>query len=336
VEEVANLLENYTVDVDILPEGAIFRARDSRGVRFPVMNIKGSYKEFCELETALLGLICQSTGIATSAARIKKILHNKQILSFGVRRMHPAISPMIDRSSYIGGFDGVSAVLSAKKLGIKPTGTMPHSLIIIAGDQVKAWKAFDDVIERNVPRVMLCDTYFDEKIESIMAAESIKRLNAIRLDTPGSRRGNFKELIQEVRWELNARGFKNVRIFVSGGLNEESAKILKDSPVDGFGVGTSVSNSPVVDFAMNIVEIGKKPVAKRGVFGGEKQLYRCPKCLQDLAVLVSEKTPKCDRCNEKMMPLLKPLIKKGKIVAKLPKAREIRKNVLRELKKIEL
>ena len=336
VEEIANLLEDYPVDVDTLPEGTIFRARDSAGIRSPVMNIRGSYKEFCELETAILGLICQSTGIATSAARIKKILYNKQVLSFGVRRMHPAISPMIDRSSYIGGFDGVSAVLSAKKLGIMPTGTMPHSLIIITGDQVKAWRAFDDVMERNVPRVMLCDTYFDEKIESVMAAESIKRLNAIRLDTPGSRRGNFKEIVQEVRWELNARGFKDVRIFISGGLNEESARTLKDSPVDGFGVGTYVSNSPVVDFAMNIVEIDKKPVAKRGVFGGEKQLYRCPNCFRDLAVLVSEKTPKCSKCNKKMRPLMKPLIRKGRIVAKLPGPREIRKNVLKELEKIEL
>ena len=335
VGEAAKLFEGYGVDVDAMPEGSIFKPRDKNGVRVPVMNIKGIYREFCELETPLLGLICQASGVSTSSARIRKILGGKQILSFGIRRMHPSISPVLDRAAYIGGFDSVSGVLSAERIGIKPAGTMPHALIITLGDQVKAWKTFDDVLPEEIPRIALCDTYFDEKTESIMAAESMKNLEGVRLDTPGSRKGNFKEIIQEVRWELDIRGHRDVKIFVSGGLNEDSARELKDC-ADGFGVGTYVSNAPTIDFAMNIVEIDKKPVAKRGVFGGEKQIYRCPECFEDACALVDDTVLECDGCGEEMTPLLKPLIRNGKIVSDLPDAKEIRNKVLKELEKVEV
>jgi len=139
------------------------------------------------------------------------------LISFGIRRMHPALSPMIDRAAYIGGFDGVSSLSGAKLIGVKPAGTMPHALIIVFGDQVKAWKAFDEVISPEVPRVALVDTYSDEKMEAIMAAEALKnRLDAVRLDTPLSRRGNFAELIREVRWELNLCIHNRFRLGHSG------------------------------------------------------------------------------------------------------------------------
>jgi len=336
IEEVANLFQNCRVDIDAIPEGEIFTARDKNGIRIPIMNIKGPYLEFCELETPMLGLICQTSGVATSSARIRKILGEKLILSFGVRRMHPGVCVALDRAAYIGGFDGVSCVLSARRLGIKPVGTMPHALIIIFGNQVDAWKAFDEVIDEEVPRIALCDTYYDEKIEVVMASEAIRNLSAVRLDTPGSRRGNFSEIIREVRWELDIRGYKDVKIFISGGLDEENLRELVNAPVDGFGVGTSVSNAPTIDFAMNIVEIDKKPVAKRGVLGGEKQVYRCPECFEFIVKLSTDDGVICDNCNVEMEPLLKPLIRNGKIVAKLQSAQEIRKKVLKELSKVEV
>ncbi|OYT26335.1 MAG: nicotinate phosphoribosyltransferase, partial [Candidatus Altiarchaeales archaeon ex4484_96] len=97
VEQALNLLEGYPVDVECLPEGTVFEPRDYGGVRIPLLNIKGRYSDFCMLETPLLGLLCQATGIATAASRIKTLAGDKKVLSFGVRRMHPAIAPMIDR-----------------------------------------------------------------------------------------------------------------------------------------------------------------------------------------------------------------------------------------------
>lgn len=335
IEEEAHLFEGVPVDVYAMAEGSVFYHEDFRGVREPVMRIEGSYGGFCIYETPLLGLICQASGVATRAARVRKAAGEKTLISFGIRRMHPALSPMIDRAAYIGGFDAVSSLSGAKILGVKPVGTMPHALIIVFGDQVKAWKAFDEVMSSDVPRVALVDTYSDEKMEAIMAAEALKeRLSAVRLDTPGSRRGNFAELVREVRWELDIRGFNHVKIFVSGGLNEENIGELIEAGADAFGVGTSVSNAPTIDFAMDIVELDGKLCAKRGKMGGRKQIWRCQKCLADLVLPFDQPQPKCPRCGGETEPMLKPLIKNGEIVAKLPKPKEIREYVLEQISKL--
>lgn len=140
-EEAAHLLEGNPVDVDVMPEGTIFRSRDMNGVRVPVMSISGAYSSFSRLETPLLGLLCQSSGISTRAARVRKSAGGKIVLDFGARRMHPVLSPLIGRSAYVGGVEGVSSVAAARLIGVEPSGTMPHSLIIVFGDQNAAWKS---------------------------------------------------------------------------------------------------------------------------------------------------------------------------------------------------
>jgi nicotinate phosphoribosyltransferase len=331
-EDVARLFEGIPVTVYSMREGTFFRAKDEKGIRTPVVVIEGDYAAFCVYETPLLGFICQASGIATAAARVKKVAGEKTVLSFGARRMHPSITPMISRACYIAGFDGVSAVISADMLHIPATGTMPHALIIIMQDHAKAWKAFDDIVDKNVNRVVLCDTYLDEKLETLMAATAVKDLSGVRLDTPGSRRGNFKEIIQEVRWELNLRGFTHVNIFVSGGLDEESVQDLKPF-VDGVGVGTYVSNGRTIDFSMDIVEMEDQYVAKRGKFSGKKQIYRCKECLRDVIVPWNSRTPEC---HGKMEPLLQKLVEKGEIVQKFPPASKTRDYVLEQVANLDL
>ncbi len=337
IEEEAHLLEGCPINVYAMPEGSVVYPTDYKGVREPVMSIEGPYGDFCLLETPLLGLICQASGIATRAARIKKVAGKKLVVAFGIRRMHPALSPMIDRAAYIGGFDAVSSLKGAEAIGAKPVGTMPHALIVALRDQVKAWKAFDEIMPPEVPRVALTDTYFDEKIESIMAAEALKdHLEAVRLDTPGSRKGDFAEIVREVRWELDVRGYQNVQVFVSGGLNEKTVKILSEAGAESFGVGTAVSNAPTVDFAMDIVEIEGKPVAKRGKLSQKKQLWRCLECMVDTVLPFNASKPDCPKCKGETTPMLKPLIKDGEIVSKLPKPYEIRQYVLRQLEGLSL
>ena len=337
IEEVAKLFEGYPVNVYSFPEGSLFFASNHLGIREPVLVVEGAYADFCMLETPLLGFVCQASGIATKAARIRKIVWDKLLLSFGTRRMHPTISPMIDRAAYIGGFDAVSSLCGAKILGKEPVGTMPHALIIIFENQVEAWKAFDEVVEPKIPRIILIDTFYDEKTEALMAVETLgKKLYGVRLDTPTSRRGNFPEIIREVRWELSLRGFKNVKIIVSGGIDEEKIKQLADAGADGFGVGTSLSAAPVIDFALDIVEKEGKPIAKRGKLAGKKQVWRCTQCMFDLVQPFKENQPKCSKCGKPMKPMLNPLIVEGKIVGKLPSPDEIRKYVLNQLEKINL
>jgi len=335
VEEAAHLLEGLNIRVRSFPEGTLFRPVDSSGVREPVMVIEGRYLDFCLYETPLLGLLCQASGIATMASRVRRAAGTKTVFSFGIRRAHPALAPMIDRACYIGGFDAVSSMLGAKLLNKNPTGTMPHSLIIAIGDQVRTWKSFDKYMPKGVPRIALVDTYCDEKTEAIMAAEALgKALYGVRLDTPSSRRGNFPEIIKEVRWELDSRGFKNVKIFVSGGLDDESVRALSATGADGFGVGTSVSNAPSVDFAMDIVEKEGKSVAKRGKLGGKKEVWRCDKCLLDYVVLEGAPSPSCSNCGNKTRPLLVTLLESGRPTSALPSPDKIRELVLDQLRKL--
>ena len=335
IEEASHLLEGLNIRVRSFPEGTLFRPVDSSGVREPVMIIEGRYLDFCLYETPLLGLLCQASGIATMASRVRKAAGTKTIFSFGIRRAHPALAPMIDRACFIGGFDAVSSMIGAKLLGKSATGTMPHSLIIAIGDQVRAWKSFDKYMPKEVPRIALVDTYCDEKTEAIMAAEALgKALYGVRLDTPSSRRGNFSEIIREVRWELDSRGFKDVKIFVSGGLDHESVRALSATGADGFGVGTSVSNAPSVDFAMDIVEKEGKSVAKRGKLGGKKEVWRCDKCLLDYVLLEGAPSPSCTNCGNKTRPLLVKLLESGHITSPLPTPDKIRENVIDQLNKI--
>jgi len=330
LEEVLELLKDKPVNVRAMKEGTIFYPYE------PVLEIEGRYEDFGIYETEILGLICQASGIATSAARVKLAAGGKPIFSFGARRMHPAIAPMIERSAYIGGCDGVSDVLGAEKIGLTPVGTIPHAFILIVGDTLKSAIYFDEVIEKDVPRLILIDTFNDEKFEAINIAEALKdRLYGIRFDTPGSRRGDMKQIIKETKWELELRGYKNIKLMVSGGLDEDKVSNLKET-VDLFGVGTYISNSPVVDFAMDIVEIDGKPYAKRGKESGRKTVLRCPGCGRRFISKYPADISTCDACGGRLEELVKTVIENGKIIVDLPQAGKIREYVAEEINKINI
>lgn len=325
LDEVLTLLEGLPVTVKAMPEGTVFRTNE------PVMTIEGMYLDFAVYETAILGLICQASGIATKSARCKLAAGDKIVVHFGARRMHPAITPMIDRSSYIGGCDGVATPIGAELLGIQASGTMPHALILLFGDTLEAVKAFDEIIDPKVPRIALIDTFADEKFEAVRIAEALgNKLYGVRLDTPSSRRGNFLAILKEVRWELDIRGFENVKIFVSGGIDEEIIKQLNEV-VDAYGVGTTISSAPVLDFAMDIVEIEGRPIAKRGKLSGEKQVYVNEKTGERIVLPADKKFN-----DEEFKPLLEKVIENGKILKPPKKPSEIREYVLRQIKNLTL
>ena len=329
LEEGVELLAGKPVTVNGLKEGTIFQPYE------PVLEIECCYQDFALFETALLGFICQASGIATAAARCRKLAGDKPMASFGARRMHPAIAPMVERSAFIGGCDGVAVVKSAEFIGEEPVGTMPHALILVMGDTVEATKAFHDVISKKVPRVSLIDTFHDEKFAALGVAHALgKDLFAVRLDTPSSRRGNFLKIIEEVRWELDLHGFDQVKIFVSGNIDEKAIQELYHL-VDAFGVGTSISNAPVVDFSLDIVEVEGKPLSKRGKPSGRKNLLRCPHCFRTKVIPREKVTTHCD-CGAAMESLILPLIADSDVVANIPRPQEIREYVLNQLQHFSL
>ncbi|MBN2169106.1 MAG: nicotinate phosphoribosyltransferase, partial [Actinobacteria bacterium] len=252
------------------------------------------------------------------------------------RRMHPSIAPMIERNAFVGGCDGVATIESARQIGEEPVGTMSHTLVLCSPNERDAIEAFDQSLDPEIKRVVLIDTFQDEKFGALHAAEILgEKLYAVRLDTPNSRRGDFRRILEEVRWELDIRGYNQVKLMVSGGIDEY--KILEYNNVaDAYGVGTHISNSRVVDFSMDIVEVEGKPFAKRGKKSGLKQLWKCGDCGLRLQELSTTESMLCPDCGGIMEGLLKQRFDGGKKLLSDSSPQEIRSYVLNQIGGLEL
>lgn len=236
-----------------------------------VLRIRARYRAFGLYETALLGMLAQSTGWATAARECVDAAAPEPVISFGARHVHPEVSDTLDYAAIVGGCVGASTPAGARLAGLSPSGTMPHSLVLIFGDTVRAAEAFDRHMPPDVPRIVLVDTFRDEAEEALRVAQALgDRLFGIRLDTPAERGRVTAELVQEVRARLDQAGFEHVRIIVSGGLTPERIRYFKErgAPVDSYAVGSYISGAQPVDFTADLKEIDGRPIAKRGRIPG--------------------------------------------------------------------
>jgi nicotinate phosphoribosyltransferase len=236
-----------------------------------VLRIRARYRAFGLYETAILGMMAQSTGWATAARECVEAAAPEPVISFGARHVHPDITDTLDYAAIVGGCVGASTPAGARLAGLNPTGTMPHSLVLIFGDTVLAAEAFDRHLGQDVPRIVLVDTFHDEAEESLRVAHALgDRLYGVRLDTPSERGRVTADLVLEVRARLDQAGFGHVRIIVSGGLSPERIRYFKDAGarVDSYAVGGYISGATPIDFTGDLKEIDGKSIAKRGRIPG--------------------------------------------------------------------
>lgn len=268
--DVVELLSNIDAELDVtaIPEGRMFDGG-------PVMNIRGPYRQFARFETALLGFLSQASGIATNARKAVSAANGVPVLSFGARHVNPSLGAVVERNALIGGVDGISCVAAESFVDEDAVGTMPHALMLAFGygEQEQAWNAFNDGVPDDVPRLILCDTFTDERDEVIRAVEELgDDIDGVRLDTTGSRRGNFKHIIKEVQWALDECGRNDVDIYVSGGLTPSDLYDLSDVVFGGFGVGGYIASADPVDFSLDIINVEGEPISKRGKLSGIKDI----------------------------------------------------------------
>ncbi len=224
----------------------------------------------------------------------------------------------------------MSTVAGARLIGENPVGTMPHALVLIMGDTLTATLAFDEIIDKDVPRISLIDTFQDEKFEAIHVAEHMKeRLSGIRLDTPSSRRGNFRSLLKEVRWELDLRGHTACQARCLGRPRREGCSRSRGRRQIRSEWARIISSAAALDFSMDIVEIEGRPIAKRGKESGKKSVLRCRSCMKDYVVPL--RGAENMRVFRRAEPLLEKIIDSGRIVSDLPAPRQIRKHCIDEL-----
>ena len=320
----------FTGDVDAMPEGTVFFADE------PILRVTAPLPEAQLLESRLINILHFQSLIASKAARIVLAAPGKLLVDFGLRRAHGAEAGlMAARASYIAGFAGTATVLAEKRYGIPAYGTMAHSYIQAHDDEIAAFESFARARPKNL--TVLIDTYDTEKAAKkvVELAPRLKAdgilVQAVRIDS-----GDLAALSRKVRQILDEGGCRDIRIFVSGGLDEESIAALTraGAPIDGFGVGTSLttsSDAPTFDCVYKLQEYAGTPRRKRSAekqtWPGRKQVWRryAPSgaMIADILSLESDK--------QDGDPLLEPVMRQGRRLGLKPTLADIRAHAAAQL-----
>ena len=323
----------FTGDVHAMPEGTVFFANE------PTLRITAPLPQAQFVESRLINLLHFQILIAAKAARVVLAAPNKLLVDFGFRRAHGAEAGlMAARASYLVGFAGTATVLAGEVFGIPLYGTMAHSFIEAFDDEMAAFASFARSRPDNL--VFLLDTYDTEaaarKVVTLaprLKAEGIT-IRGVRLDS-----GDLVALSRSVRAILDAGGLRDVTIFASGGLDEDSlaALVRVDAPIDGLGVGTSLTTSadvPTLDCVYKLQEYAGLPRRKRSAnkatWPGRKQVWRRygadGRMTGDLLALEGDA--------KEGEPLIQPVMQNGKRLRPAPSLDDIRRHAKRELERL--
>ena len=323
----------FTGDVHAMPEGTVFFANE------PTLRITAPLPQAQFVKSRLINLLHFQILIAAKAARVVLAAPNKLLVDFGFRRAHGAEAGlMAARASYLVGFAGTATVLAGEVFGIPLYGTMAHSFIEAFDDEMAAFASFARSRPDNL--VFLLDTYDTEaaarKVVTLaprLKAEGIT-IRGVRLDS-----GDLVALSRSVRAILDAGGLRDVTIFASGGLDEDSlaALVRVDAPIDGLGVGTSLTTSadvPTLDCVYKLQEYAGLPRRKRSAnkatWPGRKQVWRRygadGRMTGDLLALEGDA--------KEGEPLIQPVMQNGKRLRPAPSLDDIRRHAKRELERL--
>ncbi len=329
-EEFLDFLKEFEFKGSLyaIPEGRVIFQNE------PIIQIEADLPTAQILETLVINTIHHQTLIASKAVRCKLASKDKKVVDFGLRRAHSLEGGLwASRACYIAGFDGTSNLMAGKVYGIPVVGTMAHSFVMIFPSEEEAFRAFAKVYPENT--IFLIDTYDTlegaKKVVSLWK-EGIRAVG-VRIDS-----GDIQNIAREVRRILDEEGLKEVKIFVSGGLDEvDIDKLLsQDVPVDAFGVGTKVvtsSDSPYLDMAYKLVEYEGKPKVKKSpgkeTFPYKRQVYR----LYEGSVAKMDKVVKF-RDRSEGEPLVEKVLEDGRLLKNLGSVKEARERLLEDLSKL--
>lgn len=315
----------FTGEVYAISEGRLFFVNE------PIMEVTAPLIEAQIVETFLINAVGLQTMIATKASRCVHAAGTRKLVDFSMRRTQGIDAGMkVARASYIGGFAGTSNVLAGKAFGLPIFGTMAHSYVTSFESEIEAFRAFARSFPDNV--ILLIDTYDTlsgaEKAVEVakeMAKEGVE-LKGVRLDS-----GDMARLSKKVRRILHNAGLGKTMIFASGGFDEFKIKKVLDEggDIDSFGVGTKMgvsADAPYVDMAYKLVKYDGHAVLKlspeKQTLAGEKQVFRFTtsegKLRRDIIALRDERL-------EGGEPLLKKVMRGGKIVKQSPSLSRIQK-----------
>ncbi len=323
----------FTGDVHAMPEGRIFFANE------PILRVTAPMPQAQLAETRVINILHFQTLIASKAARMALAAPGKLLVDFGLRRAHGAEAGLLAaRASFIAGFAGTATILADHDFGIPIYGTMAHSFIEAYGSESAAFESFARARPHNL--TLLLDTYDTETaarrvvaLAPKLAADGIK-IRSVRLDS-----GDLVALSNSVRQILDQGGLADVTIFASGGLDEDIVRdiIKAGAPIDGFGVGTSLTTSsdvPALDCVYKLQEYAglarRKRSAGKATWPGRKQVWRC----YDAAGKMAGDVLSLEGDTQAGTPLIEPVMKDGRRLRPSPSLADIRALAARELERL--
>jgi nicotinate phosphoribosyltransferase len=267
-----------------------------------VMWIRGPYLAFAHLETPYLGVLARRSLVASNVRRVIDAAGGKPVIYMGARHDDWRVQTPDGFAAMVGGAGAVSSHAGGSWWGARGVGTMPHAMIAaFDGDLVAAGLAFGRYVRAHEPGtqvIALVDYHNDCVRDSLAVARAMRdefgpgALAGVRLDTseklvdaslqtlaeqyPGRKlNGVVPELATTVRAALDAEGFTDVGIWVSGGFTPTKIRRFEGNgiPVTGYGVGSSLlgHNHGEVDglisgfdFTADIIRVNDRDESKVG------------------------------------------------------------------------
>ncbi|MFM7570525.1 MAG: hypothetical protein ACKO8O_17730 [Betaproteobacteria bacterium] len=172
------------------------------------------------VESRILNLIHAHSVMATKAERCVLAAPGSRLIEFGLRRAHGAEAAMIaSHAAVLAGFDATANLVAGLRDGLSLAGTMAHSYVLAHEAEAIAFEQFGHANPGNVAFVI--DTYDTEQgaHRAVAAAHELSRsgirLQAVRIDS-----GDLSLMSRRVRMILDSAGLQQVRILVSGDLDE--------------------------------------------------------------------------------------------------------------------
>ncbi|WKK70975.1 nicotinate phosphoribosyltransferase [Rathayibacter oskolensis] len=346
------LRENRVVDSRTLDWLADYRFRgDVWGYRegevylpgSPVLIVEAPFAEGVLLGTLVLSVLNHDSAVASAAARMVSAADGRPLAEMGSRRAGERSAVAAARAAYIAGFDATSNLEAGRSWGVPTMGTSAHAFTLLHDSEEAAFRA--QVAALGPGTTLLVDTYDVTAAVDLAVRVAGTGLGAVRIDS-----GDLPQQVAAVRAQLDGLGATGTRITVTNDLDEYGIAALAASPVDSYGVGTSVatgSGHPTAgmvyklvaheDDAGEWVAVAKKSIAKASI-GGRKAAGRL---LSEDGVALEEVVhvgagPE-GAVGEGERPLLVPLVEGGGIlpahlgVAGVLAAREHHANAVLEL-----
>lgn len=280
VDEALALLRDGVEDWSALTVHAQYEG-DAFGPWDTVLTVEGEYAAFAHVEIPIIGILAHRSRVCTNVRLVVEAARPKPVLFFGARDEHWLMQPGDGFAAMVGGARQVATAAQASLWNGKVVETIPHTLIAaFGGNSVAAAREVAKQRPEDSALLVHVDYENDCVRTSVEVARALgEKLWAVRLDTPEymvdksiiPQMGSFRptgvnpQLVWNVRNALDAEGFGDVQIVVSGGFDPDRVTEFEEEgvPVDAYGVGAAAYHG-TCDFTADVVQLNGKPQVRAG------------------------------------------------------------------------